>query len=146
MRLFYSTLALAFLSQVARGAVERQQASDARVLPDGQNNGCKTQQPVCHRLPWAVDQYSLGALASHTIHDKSGNKVGHLEDVTISAGGCVVSATVALNDGARITVPFHKLKMAKKEDGSLEIQTDVLVKPDAAPGNSGTACKEAQKT
>ena len=146
MRLFYSTLALALFVAVCSGCSERRHASDAKMLPDKQNSGCKTEQPVCHRLPWPVDQYSLGALASHTIHDKSGNKIGHLEDVTINAAGCVILATVALNDGgARITVPFHKLKMVKKEDGSMQIQTDMLVKPDAAPGEAGTPSQEAPK-
>lgn len=123
MRFVYSTLALTFFVAGCSTCHDRRPLAEASTLP----------KPQCHRLPWPVDQYSLGALASLPVYDLSGNNVGHLEDVTIGASGCVISATVALSDGgARITVPFHRLKMSKKEDGSFQIRTDVLVKHDAA--------------
>ncbi len=82
-------------------------------------------------------QYRLSDLASETVFDKAGNQVARLDDLTLSTGGRVVSVTLTpiAGGGSKVTVPFEKLRFKKERNGTVSLETDVVLKgpTDGAP-------------
>jgi sporulation protein YlmC with PRC-barrel domain len=99
----------------------------------------ETQQGGCIRK--AADasgaQYRLSDLASETVFDKAGNQVARLDDLTMSANGRVVSLTLTpiSGGGSKVTVPFEKVRFKKERNGTVSLETDVVLKgpADGAP-------------
>lgn len=77
-------------------------------------------------------QYRLSDIASEAVFDKSGNQVARLDDLTMSAGGRVISVTLAPASGSgKVTIPFEKLRIKKERNGSITLETDALLKAPA---------------
>ncbi len=76
-------------------------------------------------------QYRLSDLASETVFDKAGNQVARLDDMTMSSSGRIVAVTLVpvSGGGARFTIPFEKLRIKKERNGTLSLETDVVLKP-----------------
>ena len=75
-------------------------------------------------------QYRLSDLASETVFDKAGNQVARLDDLTMGANGRIISVTLAPDYRRRRqgTVPFEKLRIKKERNGTLSLETDVVLK------------------
>jgi len=75
-------------------------------------------------------QYRLSDLASETVFDKAGNKVARLDDLILSGNGRVVSVTLApvTGAGSTVTVPFEKVRFKRERNGTVSLETDVVIK------------------
>ena len=62
--------------------------------------------------------------------DKAGNQVARLDDLTMSANGRVVSLTLTpiSGGGSKVTVPFEKVRFKKERNGTVSLETDVVLK------------------
>ena len=76
------------------------------------------------------EQYRLSDLTSKTVYDKEGNKVARLDDLIMSASGRVVSVTLVpvTGAGSTVTVPFEKVRLKKARNGTVSLETDVVIK------------------
>ena len=92
----------------------------------------ETQQGGCIRKTADASgaQYRLSDLASETVFDKAGNQVARLDDLTMSANGRVVSLTLTpiSGGGSKVTVPFEKVRFKKERNGTVSLETDVVLK------------------
>jgi hypothetical protein len=72
----------------------------------------------------------LSDLASETVFDKAGNKVARLDDLILSGNGRVVSVTLApvTGAGSTVTVPFEKVRFKRERNGTVSLETDVVIK------------------
>jgi hypothetical protein len=75
-------------------------------------------------------QYRLSDVATETVFDKAGNKVARLDDLILSANGRVVSVTLApvTGAGSTVTVPFEKVRFKRERNGTVSLETDVVIK------------------
>jgi len=73
-------------------------------------------------------QYRLSDLLNKPVRDKTGKEVARLGDLAIGAHRRIVSVTLipAGGTGAKITIPFERLKVAGRGD-ALYLETDVVV-------------------
>jgi hypothetical protein len=90
-------------------------------------------------------QYHLSDLLNKTVGDKTGKEVARLTDLEIGAHGRILSVTLtpAGGTGAKITIPFERLKVAER-GGSLYLETDVVV--GAGDGPPSKTAQEGQKS
>jgi len=88
-------------------------------------------------------QYHLSDLLNKTVRDKSGKEVARLGDLAIGARGQIVSVTLipAGGDGAKITIPFERLKVTERS-GGVYLETDVVV--GTAEGSPAKTAQEEQ--
>ncbi len=63
--------------------------------------------------------------------DKAGNRVARLDDLTMGTNGRVISVTLIpiAGGGAKVTIPFEKLRIKTERNGTLSLETDVVLKP-----------------
>jgi sporulation protein YlmC with PRC-barrel domain len=102
-------------------------AHSAKSLSGKGENGC------VRRVADGAAQYRLSDLASETVYDKAGNKVARLDDLILSGNGRVVSVTLApvTGAGSTVTVPFEKVRFKKERNGTVSLETDVVIKAPA---------------
>jgi hypothetical protein len=64
------------------------------------------------------------------VFDKSGHEVARLDDLTMAANGRVVSVTLSptAGGGAKVTIPYEKLKIKRERNGTVSLETDVVFK------------------
>jgi hypothetical protein len=92
-------------------------------------------------------QYHLSDLLNKIVRDKTGKEVARLGDLAIGAHGRILSVTLipASGTGAKITIPFERLKVTGR-DGSLYLETDVVVGAAEGPPSKTAQKVQAQRS
>lgn len=86
----------------------------------------------------AGSRFRLSNFLNKSVRDKTGKEVARLEDLAIGIDGRVVSVTLAINGkGAKVTVPFEKLKV-RDQGGDLYLETDVVLSMETSDHPGGT--------
>ncbi|MGA7329413.1 MAG: PRC-barrel domain-containing protein [Rhodomicrobium sp.] len=75
-------------------------------------------------------QFHLRSFLNQRVRDKAGKDVARIEDLAIGVDGRIVSVTLATNGaGAKVTIPFKKLKVTE-QSGELYLETDIVHHPE----------------
>ena len=124
MKYSYLLLPLALSLAGCSTCSQPRHAGNAQSLTGSEQNGCarKAAEP-------AARQYRLSELASEAVFDNAGNKVARLDDLTMGANGRVISVTLVpiAGGGAKVTIPFEKLRIKTERNGTLSLETDVVL-------------------
>jgi sporulation protein YlmC with PRC-barrel domain len=132
VKLSYVFVPLALLLAGCSTCPQNRHIGGAASLSETQQGGC-----LKRTADTSGAQYRLSDLASETVFDKSGNQVARLDDLTMSANGRVVSLTLTpiSGGGSKVTVPFEKVRFKKERNGTVSLETDVVLKgpTDGAP-------------
>ncbi len=125
MKSSYLSLTLAFFLAGCSTCSQPAHVGGAQSLSGQEQSGCARKTAEAPST-----QYRLSDLASETVFDKAGNQVARLDDLTMGANGRIISVTLApiAGGGGKVTIPFEKLKIKKERNGTLSLETDVVLK------------------
>jgi sporulation protein YlmC with PRC-barrel domain len=147
MRARYAVLSLTLLIAGCSACAERRPLKAIKTL-DGQQKVATVKEAAASFPQAGQDlRYRLSDLLNETVRDKTGKEVARLGDLAIGAHGRILSVTLipAGGTGAKITIPFERLKVTGR-DGSLYLETDVVVGAGDGPGSKTAQGVQEQKT
>jgi hypothetical protein len=92
-------------------------------------------------------QYRLSDLLNKTVRDRTGKEVARLADLAIGANGRIVSVTLIPvgGTGAKITIPFERLKVTRRDD-ALYLETDVVAGMSEGPPSKTVQEEQVQNS
>jgi sporulation protein YlmC with PRC-barrel domain len=133
MKAGYASLCLTLFIAGCSACAERGPTKTAHVL-DGRQKIASVKKASPSDPAARQDQFRLSDFVNKSVRDRTGTEVARLDDLTIGAHGRVISATLtpASGHGAKVTIPFERLKVAQEPNGALFLETDVVLKSNAS--------------
>jgi sporulation protein YlmC with PRC-barrel domain len=141
MKARYASLSLTLFIVGCSACAEHRHTKTAHVLDDRQKIASVKEAPPSVPVAGEYLQFRVSDFVNKMIRDGTGTEVARLDDLTVGANGRIISATLIFKNGAKVTIPFEKLKVTEGLNGALvlkiDIKIDIMLDPEVGGAATG---------